>query len=88
MSLTFEVEINESGMFYERHAMPHRIGAPAEIYHDTDVSWIEYGDWHRVGGPALIHSHGIYPAIRECWVRGKCKGEYQHESEILGDQNS
>jgi hypothetical protein len=71
MSLTFYIKLSDSCTRYFRHGQLHRIDGPAEVYDDSDFTWMQYNEYHRKDGLALKHLIGISWKIEEYYHRGK-----------------
>lgn len=65
MSIKYEVKVLENRRIaYYRHGVLHRVNKPAKIYrgeiHDNGhYHWIEYGRFHRIGGPSIFLGYYI-----------------------------
>jgi hypothetical protein len=52
---------------YLRHNWIHRKVLPAMVWYDGELHFMEYGDFHRENGPAIVNQHGS----NTYWKRGK-----------------
>lgn len=76
MTLKYQ-EVRKFNCFrYFRHGLKHRIDGPATVWVDGDTVWWEFGELHRMDGPADKIGGEFY------YIRGKRYTKDQYDAKI------
>ena len=77
MTLQYETirDRNFQCLGYRRHSQAHRTNGPATIWESNHRYWDQFGQHHRIGGPAVMYYNGEV----HYYVRGKSKTPQEYE---------
>lgn len=79
MTLAYETIRYKYCMSYYRHGVEHRIDGPSDIHDSGDMFWDQYGELHRMDGPALLTPNR---KNAEYYIRGDFFTKTEYESKI------
>lgn len=68
MTLKYETIREYVGILHYRHGIPHRINAPARVWNNGDMVWMQYGQLHRIDKIAYNMKYSNSPKY---YQRGK-----------------
>lgn len=66
--------------FYDKNRKSHRLNGPAFIEGEYQ-SWYQNGMFHRIGGPSVISSYGIFWCLQGVKYT---ETEYHHKIKEMG----